>query len=384
MRRLMFVFGTRPEAIKLAPFILALRDAPDFHTEVAVTAQHREMLDQVTALFGIDPDFDLAIMQDRQSLAGVTVRAVEGLDRLLDGSRPDAMVVQGDTTSTFAGALCAHYHRVPVVHVEAGLRTYQRYSPFPEELNRRLTTQLSSLHLAPTSVSRANLLREGIPDDRVIVTGNSVIDALLWAVDQRRPYGDPRLARLDEDDGPVLLVTAHRRESWGPPMAGIGRALRRLATEPGLRIVLPLHRNPRVREELLPSVADVPTVILTEPLPYGDFARLMARSTVVLTDSGGVQEEAPSLGKPVLVMRELTERPEGVAAGTARVIGTQEDVIVAEVLRLLRDPEAYAKMANAVNPYGDGRASQRSVAALSYFFGEGPRPKDFDPAALSP
>lgn len=381
MRRLMFVFGTRPEAIKLAPFILALRTEPAFHVEVAVTAQHREMLDQVTELFGIDPDFDLAIMQDRQSLAGITVRAVEGLDRLLARSRPDAMVVQGDTTSTFAGALCAHYHRVPVVHVEAGLRTYQRYSPFPEELNRRLTTQLTSLHLAPTSVSRANLLREGIPEDRVIVTGNSVIDALLWAVDQRRPYSDRRLAKLGEDDGPVLLVTTHRRESWGPPMAGIGRALRRLATEPGLRIVLPLHRNPRVREELLPSVADVPTVILTEPLPYGDFARLMARSTVVLTDSGGVQEEAPSLGKPVLVMRDLTERPEGVAAGTARVIGTQEDVIVAEVLRLLRDPAAYAEMANAVNPYGDGRSSQRSVAALSYFFGEGPRPKDFRPVA---
>lgn len=336
------------------------------------------MLDQVTDLFGIRPDFDLGIMLERQSLADITVRAMRGLDGLLAAERPDAVVVQGDTTTTFVGALAAFYHRVLVVHVEAGLRTFDRYSPYPEEINRKLTTQLTSLHLAPTATSRSNLLAEGVNPAEVVVTGNTVIDALLWAVERRAPYGDPRLDRLDADERPMLLVTAHRRESWGPAMLSVGRALSRIAAaDPELLVVLPVHPNPTVREALLPPLTGRDNVIVTEPLPYGAFARLMARATVLLTDSGGIQEEAPSLGRPVLVMREKTERPEAVAAGTARLVGTDEDRLVAEVTRLLHDQAAYQAMANATNPYGDGRAAARSVASLHYLFGLGARPEEF-------
>ena len=377
-KKVMVVFGTRPEAVKLAPIILALRDSEHFAPFVAVTAQHREMLDQVNELFGIEPDADLDIMRPRQSLAEITTRALSGLDELVARERPDALMVQGDTTTTFAGALAAHYHQVPVVHVEAGLRTFDRYSPFPEEMSRRLTTQLTSLHLAPTPASCTNLLAEGIDRSDVVVTGNSVIDALLWTVDKRVAYGDPALERLDADERRVLLVTAHRRESWGEPMVGVGRALGRLARqEPDLLVVLPVHRNPTVREALLPPLDGLPNVIVTEPLAYGGFARLIDRSSVVLTDSGGVQEEAPSLGKPVLVMRENTERPEAVEAGTARLIGTDEERVVSEVTTLLHDRTAYDAMANAVNPYGDGHAAPRSVEALAHFFGLGPAAHEF-------
>jgi UDP-N-acetylglucosamine 2-epimerase (non-hydrolysing) len=377
-KKVMVVFGTRPEAVKLAPIILALAESEHFEPYVAVTAQHREMLDQVTGLFGIDPDADLDIMQPRQTLAEITTRALGGLDELVERVRPDAMMVQGDTTTTFVGALAAHYHQVPVVHVEAGLRTFDRYSPFPEEMSRRLTTQLTTLHLAPTPASCTNLLAEGIERPSIVVTGNSVIDALLWTVDKRVAYDDPALERLDGDPRRVLLVTAHRRESWGEPMAGVGRALGRIArAEPDLIVVLPVHRNPTVREALLPPLAGLPNVVVTEPLGYGGFARLIDRAHVVLTDSGGVQEEAPSLGKPVLVMRENTERPEAVTAGTARLVGTDEDRIVDEVATLLHDEAAYAAMANAVNPYGDGNAAPRSVAALAHVFGLGPQPTEF-------
>ncbi|HET7531026.1 MAG TPA: UDP-N-acetylglucosamine 2-epimerase (non-hydrolyzing) [Mycobacteriales bacterium] len=379
----MVVFGTRPEAVKLAPIILALDESAHFAPFVAVTAQHREMLDQVNGLFGIMPDADLDIMRPRQSLAGITTRALAGLDELVAKVRPDALVVQGDTTTTFVGGLAAHYHRVPVVHVEAGLRTFDRYSPFPEEMNRRLTSQLASLHLAPTPASRTNLVAEGIDRGSVVVTGNSVIDALLWTVGKRIAYDDPALERLDDDPRRVLLVTAHRRESWGEPMAGVGRAVSRLARQdPDLLVVLPVHRNPAVREALLPPLAGLPNIVITEPLGYGGFARLIDRAHLVLTDSGGVQEEAPSLGKPVLVMRDNTERPEAVTAGTARLVGTDEGRIVNEVTRLLHDGAAYRAMANAVNPYGDGRAATRSVQALDHLFGLGPAASEFDPENL--
>jgi UDP-N-acetylglucosamine 2-epimerase (non-hydrolysing) len=371
-------YGTRPEAVKVAPLVLALRESPLFTPVVAVTGQHRSMLDQVNEVFGITPDVDLDIHAAGQTLGDVTTRSLGGFEGVLAEHRPDAVVVQGDTTTTFSVALAGFYARVPVVHMEAGLRTNDVSSPFPEEINRRLTTQLAALHLAPTPQSRANLLAEGVDPARVHVTGNTVIDALQWTAGRGLPYGDPALDDLDASDRRVLLVTAHRRESWGVPMQAVGRALARLARRyPDLLVVLPVHRNPVVRKALLPFVAALPNVRVTEPLAYGGFCRLLARADLVLTDSGGVQEEAPSLGKPVLVLRDTTERPEAVAAGTARLVGTDEELVVATVSTLLDDPDAYARMAQAVNPYGDGRAAERTVAALAHFFGIGARPEEF-------
>ncbi|MGH9157308.1 MAG: non-hydrolyzing UDP-N-acetylglucosamine 2-epimerase [Acidimicrobiales bacterium] len=382
--RVMAVFGTRPEAIKMAPVLAALERAPLFEPTVVVTAQHRGMLDQVLGLFSIEPHFDLNVIEPRQTLTGVTVRVLDRLAPLLEAEQPDLMMVQGDTTTTFAAALAAFYHQIPVVHIEAGLRTHQRYAPYPEELNRRLATQLSDLHLAPTNLARDNLLAEGVPATAVVVTGNTVIDALLWAVRCPVPYGDPLLEGLDRDSRRILLVTAHRRESWGPGLEGIGRALAAIAgAEPELLVVLPIHRNPVVREAILPALAGRSNVVVTEPLGYGGFARLMARAHLILTDSGGVQEEAPSLGKPVLVMRDITERPEAIAAGTARLVGTDEDGIVEVVRTLLHDRAAYEAMAHAVNPYGDGRAAGRCVTALAHLLGAGPPADEFVPAALA-
>jgi len=376
----MVVLGTRPEAIKLAPVILALEASPHFEPYVALTAQHREMVDQVLALFAIRPRHDLNIIQPGQTLADVATRALSGLAALIAASRPDAVVVQGDTSTTFAGALAAFYADVPVVHVEAGLRTGNVRSPFPEEMNRRLTTQVTDLHLAPTPANRANLAAEGVDPTRTVVTGNTVIDALLWAVEQPSGYGDPALADLDDDPRRVLLVTAHRRESWGPSMESIGRALAEVArAEPDLLVVFPIHRNPVVRQAIMPAVEGIDNVRVVEPMAYGSFAVLMRRAHLLLTDSGGVQEEGPSLGKPVLVMRDTTERPEAVHAGTVRLVGTGQNAIVGSVRELLHDERAYAAMARAVNPYGDGRASARTVAAMAHFFGLGPPAEEFRP-----
>ena len=378
----MLVFGTRPEAIKVAPLVLALDASPDFEPVVAVTGQHREMLDQVLGLFGITPAVDLEIMGARQSLSQITERALGRLSPVLEEHRPDLVVVQGDTTTTFCGALAAFYQDIPVAHVEAGLRTGDPRSPFPEEINRRMTSQLTSLHLAPTATSRANLLAEGVAAERVLVTGNTVIDALLWAAARPADDNDSLLAELDADPRRVLLVTAHRRESWGDGMRSIGRALAEIARqEPELLVVFPIHRNPVVREAILPTIQGLPNVRVCEPVEYGAFARLLGRAHVVLTDSGGVQEEAPSLGKPVLVLRDNTERPEAVDAGTVRLVGTDVATIVDSVTALLHDGEAYAAMANAVNPYGDGRSCARIVAAFRHLFGGGPRPAEFSPAA---
>jgi UDP-N-acetylglucosamine 2-epimerase (non-hydrolysing) len=382
-RHVMVVYGTRPEAVKMAPVVQALEASAEFRPVVAVTAQHREMLDQVNEVFGIKPDHDLDLCSPGQSLTDITMGALVGIGRLLADERPDMVLVQGDTTTTYAAALAAFYLKIPVTHLEAGLRTGERYDPFPEELNRRLTTQLTSLHLAPTATALGNLLADGVDRASVVVTGNSVIDALHWTVAHGSDYGDPALAGLDDTDAPVVVVTAHRRESWGEPMRRIGRAVARIALEhPEVLVVFPVHRNPVVREAVLPSLAGLPNVLLTEPLPYGGFCRLMARASLILTDSGGVQEEGPSLAVPVLVMRETTERPEAVVAGTVELVGTDDRAIVSAAHRLLTDPGARARMARAINPYGDGRAAQRTVAALAHHFGLAARPPDFVPGEV--
>ncbi|HYQ76634.1 non-hydrolyzing UDP-N-acetylglucosamine 2-epimerase [Cellulomonas sp.] len=363
--RVMTVYGTRPEAIKVAPVVLALDASPDMQGITVVTGQHREMLDQVNAQFGIAPDHDLGVMRHGQSLSGLFARVLDGLDPVLAAERPDAVVVQGDTTTAAAAALAAFHRGVPVAHLEAGLRSGDLASPFPEEGNRRLVTHLAALHLAPTATSRANLLAEGVPADRVVVTGNTVVDALLATVARDAPFRDRALESAAGCGRRLVLVTTHRREAWGEAMRGVGRAVARLAREhEDVLVVLPAHRNPAVREVLLPEVAGEPNVLVTEPLPYPEFARLLGLAHLVLSDSGGVQEEAPSLGTPVLVLRDTTERPEAVAAGTVRLVGTDEEAIVREARTLLRDPAAHAAMATAANPYGDGTAAARSLDAL--------------------
>lgn len=378
MLKIMPIYGTRPEAIKMAPIVKALAAAEDMDVVVTVTGQHREMLDQVNELFGIVPDHDLNIIQPRQTLNGVLTRTIEGLDALFSQEKPDAVVVQGDTTTSTAGAIAAFYCGIPVVHAEAGLRSFDLFSPFPEEANRKMTSQIASLHLAPTSTSRDNLLREAVTADDICVTGNTVIDALFTVVEKSVPFSDPALEDLVAFGRRLVLVTTHRRENQGEAMRGVGRALARLADAyPGVDFVLPVHRNPVVREAVLPAIEGKSNVIVTEPLAYGEFTRLINAADVVLTDSGGVQEEAPSLGKPVLVMRDNTERPEAVDAGTVRLIGTDEERVYSEVRALLDDAGAYAAMSNAVNPYGDGRAAERTVAAIRQMFGLGRRLPDF-------
>lgn len=372
------VYGTRPEAIKMAPIIEAIEDSDLFDCFVTVTGQHRAMLDQVNQLFGIVPDHDLAILEPRQSLSTIMTKTIDGLDKLFQVNKPDAVIVQGDTTTSTAAAIAGFYHGIPVIHVEAGLRSHDLFSPFPEEGNRKITSQISSLHLAPTAVSKQNLMNENVPAEDIVVTGNSVIDALLETVEKHIPFSDPVLEDLAVSGRKTLLVTTHRRENQGDAMRGIGRALARIAeAEPELTIVLPVHKNPIVREAVLPFLEGKPNVIVTEPLAYGEFTRMVSLAHIVLTDSGGVQEEAPSLGKPVLVMRDNTERPEAVDAGTVSLIGTDEERIVREVDRLLNDQEHFESMAHAVNPYGDGKAAVRSVAAIAHLLGLGVRGQEF-------
>ena len=367
---IMAIYGTRPEGIKMAPLVLALRDDPRFEVRVVVTGQHREMLDQVNQNFGIVPDSDLDIHAPGQSLMQISNRTLEGLTEVLKKDRPDAVLVQGDTSTTFVGALAAFYAEIPVVHTEAGLRTGNKYSPFPEEINRRLTGQIASLHLAPTAASRDNLLKENIDPSTIVVTGNSVIDALLITVASQPRIEDPELAQRLAEGRPVVLVTAHRRESWGEPLEAVGRAIAALARQhPDHDFVFPAHRNPLVRDAIRPAIQDLKNVLMTEPLPYAQFCALLERASIILTDSGGVQEEGPSLGKPVLVMRETTERPEAVVAGAVKLVGTDEEVIVREVSTLITDQDEYSRMARALNPYGDGRAAERTVRALARHFG---------------
>lgn len=381
MLRVMPIFGTRPEAIKMAPIVKALEASHLFECVVTVTGQHREMLDQVNELFGMTPQRDLNIIQPQQTLNDVLTNTIRGLDEIFAEDKPDAVVVQGDTTTVMAGALAAFNWGIPVIHVEAGLRSFDLASPFPEEGNRKITSQVASLHLAPTTTSRDNLLRENIDPAKIVVTGNTVIDALFEVVSRHLPFTDPRLESLAAGGRRLVLVTSHRRENHGETMRGIGRALARLAdSEPEVDFILPVHRNPVVRDALLPAITDKSNVTVTEPLGYGDFTRILAATELVLTDSGGVQEEAPALGKPVLVMRENTERPEAVVAGTVKLIGTDEQRIVDEVSTLLNDRTVYDRMAHAVNPYGDGRAAARSVAAIAELLGVGTRISEFGAA----
>ncbi|QGP91768.1 UDP-N-acetylglucosamine 2-epimerase [Neomoorella glycerini] len=369
--KVLTVFGTRPEAIKMAPVVKELNRYPEeFSCQVAVTAQHREMLDQVLHLFQIQPDYDLDIMQPRQTLEEVTTRALNGLAGVLKTSRPDLVLVHGDTTTTFVAALAAFYQQIAVGHVEAGLRTGDRYAPFPEEMNRRLAGVLADVHFAPTATARDNLLREGVPAEHIYVTGNTVIDALKATVRPGYCFSDPRLQELDLQRWRVILVTAHRRENWGEPMKEIFTALRDLVKRYGdIVVVFPVHYNPRVRELAGEILGNRERIYLIDPLDYEPFVNLMARSYLVLTDSGGLQEEAPALGKPVLVLREVTERPEAVAAGTVRLVGTGYQEVLAAAGELLEDREIYLRMAHAVNPYGDGQASRRIRGALRHYFG---------------
>ena len=387
MYRVMTIYGTRPEAIKMAPLVGELRRHDQLTPVVAVTGQHREMLDQVNNLFGIEPTHDLDLMTPGATLAEITSRTILATSHLLQDVRPDVVVVQGDTTTVLAAALSAFYEKIPVVHLEAGLRTGNIYSPFPEEVNRRLTSPLASLHLAPTSTSKANLLREGIDEATIPVTGNTVIDALEWTTTQPVEFSDPRVGEIVDAakaGSRLLLVTSHRRESWGDRMTESMGAIRDLAVaNPDVLVLLPMHRNPIVRDVIEPMLGPLENVTLTEPLEYHQFAHVLAASNVVLTDSGGVQEEAPSLGKPVLVMRDTTERPEAVSAGTVRLVGTDAGTIRTSVQTLFDDERAYEQMANAVNPYGDGKAAQRCVAAISALLGIGEREPDFGSSDLT-
>lgn len=359
----MFVIGTRPEAIKLAPVVLAARRQPkQFEVRVVRTSQHREMLDQVLSDFDLCADVDLGIMKVDQDLAHIASEALRKLHDVIEAERPDWVVVQGDTTTAFAGALAAFYQRTRVVHVEAGLRTYDKRQPFPEEANRCLTAQITDLHCAPTLGARDNLLREGVPEDRVLISGNTAVDALLYtleragrALTEQRPDGVQR-----------LLLTAHRRENLGPPLDRICDAvLSLLRRYPRLEVLFPVHLNPRVRSSVFARLSAHPRVALTEPLDYRGFVLAMHRADLILTDSGGIQEEAPTLGKPVLVLRDTTERPEAIQAGTARLVGTHSERIVVEAARLLEDPAHYASMSRCANPYGDGKAAARILDALA-------------------
>lgn len=366
-----FIFGTRPEAIKLSPLILALKNHPEIETHVCVTGQHREMLDQVLEVFGVVPDVDLELMQPNQTLAGLTAKAISAIDGYLTKLKPDMLLVQGDTTTVFCAALCAFYHRIPIGHVEAGLRTWNKFSPFPEETNRVLATHLSTLHFAPTNNSRNNLVREGISPDRIYITGNTVIDALYLALDKVKanPSVIPSLPKEIMTNGQLLvLITGHRRENFGEGFNNICSAIKSLASQfPKVAFVYPVHLNPNVQEPVFRLLDKKRNIHLIEPLSYLPFIALMNRATIILTDSGGVQEEAPSLGKPVLVMRETTERPEAVEMGTVNLVGTSKEKIIYTASRLLTDEKAYNAMANAVNPYGDGKATGRIIAACLQF-----------------
>ncbi len=359
--KVMSIFGTRPEAIKMAPLVKELEKREEIESIVCVTAQHREMLDQVLATFCITPDFDLNMMKQGQTLADITTRALNGIDGVLKETKPDIVLVHGDTSTTFAGALAAFYNQVAIGHVEAGLRTYDKYSPYPEEMNRQMVDCMTDMYFAPTELSRENLLKENLPDEKIYVTGNTVIDAMSTTVDEN--YTHPELEWLQGDK--LILLTAHRRENLGEPMKNIFRGIRRVLDEvDGYKVIYPIHKNPLVRAAADEIFGNCDRVKLIEPLEVFDFHNFQNKAHIILSDSGGIQEEAPSLGKPVLVLRNTTERPEGIAAGTLKLVGTDSDAIYRETLRLLTDEKEYDRMSKASNPYGDGHASERIVDAI--------------------
>lgn len=365
MIKVMTIFGTRPEAIKMAPLVKELKTRKEIETIVCVTAQHREMLDQVLNTFEIVPDYDLNIMQKGQTLTDITTRAIQGLEGVIKEVKPDIVLVHGDTTTTFAGALAAFYNQVSIGHVEAGLRTYDKYSPYPEEMNRQMVGCMTDIHFSPTELSADNLIKEGKKKERIYITGNTAIDAMATTVVE--DYKHEVLDWVGEDR--MILLTAHRRENLGEPMYRIFRAIRRIVDEfNDVKVVYPIHMNPKVREVASEVFADCDKVKLIEPLEVLDFHNFIHKSYIILTDSGGIQEEAPSLGKPVLVLRDTTERPEGIGAGTLKLVGTDENLIYEETKKLLTDQSVYDSMSKASNPYGDGHASERIADAIIEYF----------------
>jgi UDP-N-acetylglucosamine 2-epimerase (non-hydrolysing) len=368
--KILSVFGTRPEAVKMAPIVQLLQRTPEVESRVCVTAQHRQMLDQVLELFQIKPDYDLDLMRDNQSLAEISASIFSNLDPVLTDFQPDWVLVVGDTTTVVITSLLSYYRRIRVGHVEAGLRTHNKWHPYPEEINRRIATVIADLHFAPTTWSQGNLLHEGVDQKTILVTGNPVIDALNFVVKQDEPQEithlmhQMQLATRGLGTGKLILVTAHRRENFGQPLENICYAIKELASREDVEIVYPVHLNPKVQDPVNRILKSTPHITLLPPLDYLPMAHLMKQAKIILTDSGGLQEEAPALGVPVLVLRETTERPEGVEAGTLKLVGTQTSQIVREAARLLDDPVAYAEMAKAVNPYGDGHAAERIIGAL--------------------
>ena len=376
--KVMSVFGTRPEAIKMAPLVQALAAREGFESLCCLTGQHREMLDSVMEIFGLRADYDLNIMQKQQTLSSITTRALLGMEQVLDEAQPDLVLVHGDTSTTFAGALAAFYHKIPVGHVEAGLRTYDRYSPFPEEMNRTLVGDIAALHFSPTAANAENLRKEAVRGE-IFVTGNTVIDAMRTTVRGDFRFSDPALNALDFENSRVIVLTCHRRENYGQPMHDILRAVRHIVqTHPGVEVVYPVHLSPAVRACAQEELGGVERVHLIDPIDVEQMHNLMARCHFVMTDSGGLQEEAPALGKPVLVLRRETERPEAVAAGTVRLAGVEYDAVVRHACELLEQPETYRRMAQAVNPYGDGNACARIADAIAWHFGlQNEKPADF-------
>ena len=371
MKKIAVIFGTRPDTIKMAPIIKALSEMPQhFKVLTIATAQHRQMLDQVLDVFKIKPDYDLNIMQPRQTLATVTSKTITGLDEILEKENPDMVLVQGDTSTTFVGSLAAFYRQIPVGHVEAGLRTNDPKNPFPEEINRRLTSVMTDLHFAPTDTARKALLKEGYRPETIFVTGNTVVDALGYSVKKNFHFSTERLNQIVAERKKIVLVTMHRRENWGKPMEGAANAVKRLSKRyPDYNFVFPVHLNPVVRDIVYPILQDIANVALIEPLDYLDFVNIMALSHLILTDSGGVQEEGPAFGIPILVLRHVTERPEAVEYGTVKLVGLDEELIYQTAIELFENEDSYKKMANAVNPYGDGQAAIRHCKIIANYFG---------------
>lgn len=378
--KVMSVFGTRPEAIKMAPLVIELEKNPNIESIVCVTAQHRQMLDQVLEIFDIKPDYDLNIMKDRQTLIGITARVLEGLDSVIKEAKPDIVLVHGDTSTSFVGALAAFYNQTMVGHVEAGLRTYDIYSPFPEEMNRNLTGRIATMHFSPTLQNKNNLLKENVTEENIFITGNTVIDAMKTTVKEDYVFQTEQLNKIDFNGKRVITMTAHRRENIGKPLENICNAVKRLVEKyDDIEFVYPIHMNPAVRETVNSIIGNIDRVNIIEPINVDELHNLMARSYMIMTDSGGIQEEAPSLAKPVLVLRKETERPEAVEAGTVKIAGVDENVIFDMASELLENMDSYNKMAQAANPYGDGNASLRIIDAILYKFGIiSEKPEDYN------
>lgn len=370
-KKIAIIFGTRPDTIKMAPLILEFQNYPEFFKVLTIaTAQHRQMLDQVLEVFKIKPDYDLDIMSAKQTLATLTAKIITGIDEILEKEKPDMVLVQGDTSTTCIASLAAFYRQIPVGHIEAGLRTNDKANPFPEEINRRITGCITDLHFAPTETARQALLKENNDPKNIFVTGNTVVDALKYSVVDNFQYSVPELTKIVNQKKKIILVTMHRRENWGKPMEGACKAVRRLAEKyPDFVVVFPVHLNPIVRDIVYPILKDLPNVLLIEPLDYLDFVNLMAKSYMILTDSGGVQEEGPHFGVPILVLRYVTERPDAISYGTVKLVGLDEETIYSTALKLIEDKSEYSKMSNAVNPYGDGLSSLRTIKIIMNYFG---------------